>query len=251
VTDLFGTEPYVICEHGEGRASIADHIVGLIPARRSDAVASIMFRAAGAGARFIVREVTSAAPDIGKVTDGVDGVPACEIDASRYDVQVSWDGTRDGITKRVAIYIRDRDDDVVRASGTELAERILESIGPWDGEDLSEDLDAWRDRCVSAYSDSSSVRWRRSNAEQLIERFSWSTAINQGIVAPKRFSRIMGARLDETRSQMRSALETIVCGYVDARLGVWRAELDGFGDYQPGTLASAADAIESERPVCA
>lgn len=249
VTETFGVEPYVIGEHGEGRTSISNHIMGLIPASRSDVVASIMVRAAGAGARFVVREVTSGAPDIGKVASAVDGIPECETDASRFDIQVSWNGTRDGITKRVAIDVRDRDDNVVRASGTELAERILESAEPWDDEDLSAALDAWCDLCISTFSDSSTVRWRRSSARQLIERFSWSTAINPDIVAPKRFSRILGSQLDVTTTQMRSALETLVCEHVDARMAAWSAELARIGDYQPGALASAADDIDSTGPV--
>ncbi|MEN8239138.1 MAG: GTPase [Actinomycetota bacterium] len=249
VTELFGKEPYVVDESGGGSASITDHISELIPMSRPELVAAIMTRAASAGAKFIVREVTSAAPDIGKVTGAVDGVPDCVADASRYDVQVSWDGTRDEIVARTATYIRDRDDDIVRGSGADLAERVLESIEPWDGTNLSAALDAWRDRCVSVFSDAASVRWRRSNARQLIEQFSWKTAINPAIVAPTRFLRIMGSKLDEVTSQMRSDLETVVCESVDARVGVWRATLDGFGDYQPGGLASASDAIEIQRNV--
>ena len=249
VTDVFGAEPYVIGENGAGVRSIADHIVGMIPSTRSGAVASIMFRAAGAGARFVVREVTNAAPDIGKVTGAVDEMPDCAIDVSRYDVQVSWDGTRDAIMERVAISIRDRDDTVMRESGTRLAERILDGIGPWDGEELSTALDAWRDECISAFSDSASVRWRRSNAQQLIERFSWSTSINPEIVSPKRFSRIMGARLGESSGRMRSGLEDLICGHLDARLVVWRSELSLLGEFQPGVLAAAAGAIDDQRPV--
>jgi energy-coupling factor transporter ATP-binding protein EcfA2 len=247
VNDMFDAQPYVIGEGGQGRASIAEHISGLIPASRSDSVASIMIRAAGSSTRFVVREVTNAAPDIGEVAGAVDSIPDCVTDTSRYDVQMSWDGTRDEILNRVGIDIRDRDDDIVRTSGTELAERILEGIGPWEDEDLSGALDSWRESCISRFSDASSVRWRRTNAQQLIERFSWSTAMDSAIVAPKRFTRIMGANLDETTSQMLSALQIVVCGSLDARLDAWRGQLDRLGDYQPGVLASAADALESHR----
>jgi len=249
VSDRFGMEPYVIFEGGAGRDSIADHLVASTPRSRSDVVASIMVRVAAAGARFVIREVTNAAPDIGKVTRSVNGIPDCVTDASLYDVQTSWDGTRDEIVAGVVADVSNSDEIVVQASETELAGRVLESIGVWDGEDLSRALDAWRDRCVSTFSDASSVRWRRANAEQLIERFSWSTAINPGIVAPKRFSRIMGATLEETTSQMRSGLEALVCEYVDGRLAVWLAKLDRIGSYQPGALASAADAIDRQQPV--
>ena len=247
VAATFGEQPYVINENGEGTASLTDHIVGLIPSSRSDAVESIMHRAAGAGARFVVREITNVAPEIGKVSGAIDDIPVCTGDPSRYDVQVSWEGTREGILSRVAIDVRDRDDDVVRSSGTELAERLLDSIGPWEDDDLSEALDVWRDQCVSTFTDLASIRWRRSNAQQLIERFSWSTAINRGIVAPKRFSRIMGSRLEEATDQMQSVLEDLVCEYLDARLEVWRANLERFGDFRPGVLASATDAFEGQQ----
>lgn len=245
VTDVFGTEPYVISEDADVGASIADHILGLMPAKRSAAVTSIMLRASEAGTRYIVRDVTNSAPDIGRIGGAVDDIPDCVFDTTRLDVQVSWEGTRDEITRRVAIDIRDGEDDVVRISRTDLAERILDSIGPWDEENLAEALDSWRDRCISTFSGAASVRWRRASAKQLIERFSWSTAINPGIVPPKRFTRIMGASLVETKAQMRSDLEGLVCEYLSARLDVWRAALDGLGDYQPGALASAVDALAS------
>jgi len=248
VTDTFGTEPYVIREGGDGSAAVADHIVGLIPESRTSAVESIMYRTAVAGARLIVRDVTNAALAIGKVADAVDDMPGCVTDTTVFDVQVSWDGTREGILERVAIGIRDKDDDVVRASGTELAPRVLESIGPWDDDDLSETLDTWRDTCISVFSEASSVRWRRRNAEQLIEQFSWSAAIHQGIVAPTRFSKLLRGGMDETASRMRCALEELICETFDARLALWHEELDRLGGYQPGTLASAADVVESRQP---
>ena len=249
VTEVFGSAPYVIGEGGEGRSAVSDHLVAMIPESRSEPTVSIMTSAAGAGSRFIVRAVTNAAPDIGKVTSAVDDLADCVTDTSRYDVQESWNGTRDAIVERVAIDMRDRDDNIVRISGTELADRVLETIGPWDDGDLSDALDAWRDRCFSAFLDASSIRWRRSNARQLIEQFSWSTAINSEIATPKRFSRIMGSRLEETTDDMRGDLEALVCEYFDVRVSLWRAMLDGFGDFQPGPLASAADAIDSTVPV--
>jgi energy-coupling factor transporter ATP-binding protein EcfA2 len=250
VTDMFGTQPYVVLEDGDDAVSIADHIAGLIPGSRADTLASIMYRSAIAGSRFIVREITNAAIHIGEVANAIDGMPTCVVDVSTYDVQVSWDGTRKGIIERTAINARDRDGDVMRGSGTDLAERMLESIGPWEGDELSVALDLWHERCVESFLDASSIRWRRSSAEQLVRRFSWSTAINPGIVAPKRFSRIFGTRLDETSSQARADLERLICEALDARLSLWQAELNRLGDYQPGLLASAADDVESRRSAC-
>ncbi len=249
VSDMFGTKPHVIRENDSPGSTISDHIVDRIPASMADVVASIMVRAAATGARFIVREVTNAAPALGKVSSALDGITDCAAGVSRYDVQVSWDGTRDAIIKRFAIDVNDRDDTIVRTSDTDLAERVLDSIGPWDGgEVLSKGLDAWHDRCLSAFSDAATIRWRRSNAQQLIERFSWSTAINSDIVAPKRFSRVLGERLDEVSDQMRSDLETLICGHLDARLEMWHATLDGLGSYRPGALAAAADGFDSVHP---
>ena len=249
VSDMFGTEPFIIRENDSPGSTISDHIAGRIRASRADVVASIMVRAAAAGARFIVREVTNAAPALGTVSSAADSITDCAAGVSRYDVQVSWDGTRDAIIKRMATDVRDRDDTIVRTSDTDLAERVLDSIGPWNGgEVLSKGLDAWHDRCVSAFSDAASVRWRRSNAQQLIERFSWSTAINSEIVAPKRFPRVLGERLDEVSDQMRSDLETLVCGHIDVRLEMWHATLECLGNYRPGALASAVDVFDSVHP---
>jgi energy-coupling factor transporter ATP-binding protein EcfA2 len=248
VTDTFGTEPYIFSEDDSPGPTLSDHIVGRIPISRIDVVASIMVRAAIAGARFVVRELTNAAPALGKVSSAVDGIADCAPDVSRFNVQVSWGGTRDAIIERIAIDIRDRDDTIVRTSDSDLGERVLESIGPWDdGESLSNDLDVWHDRCLATFSDAASIRWRRSSAQQLIDRFSWSTAINSDVVAPKRFSRLLGERLAEVSDQTRSDLETLICDHLDTRLKMWHAELEGLGGYRPGALASAADTLDGAR----
>jgi hypothetical protein len=248
VSNMFGMDPYVISENDSPGPSISEEIASRIPTSKADVMASIMVRTAATGARFIVREVTNGAPDLGNVSRAVNSMTDCSADVSRYDVQVSWEGTRDAIVKRLAIDIRDSDDTIVRTSDTDLAERVLGSIGPWDdGEDLTGDLDAWRDRCISAFSDAASIRWRRSSAQRLIDRFSWSTSINPDIVAPKRFVRVLGDRLDEMSGQMRSNLETLVCGHLGERLEIWRGTLEGLGEYQPGALVSAADGIDRER----
>jgi hypothetical protein len=249
VMDLFGTEPYVIGEGGEDVASVADHISGIVPDSSPDPLASIMFRTVVAGTRFIVRDITNAAIDIGETARAIEGLPDCVAAASGYDVQVTWDGTRDGIVERVAIKTRDRDDDIVRGSGSDLAQRILDTIGPWDSDEFSLALDTWHERCISTFLDASSIRWRRSSAEQMVRRFSWSAAINSDIVAPKRFSRILGGRMNETTSQMQADLEKLTCETLDARVALWQTELDQLGEYQPGALASAADAVESQRPI--
>jgi hypothetical protein len=246
VTDLLGTEPYVIQEGSTDAAAVADHISTLVPDSRVDILVPIMARTAVAGARFVAREVTTAAFDIGEVTSAIEGIPDCAVDVLAFDVQVTWDGTRDAIVERVAINVRDRDDDIMRASETELAERILEGLRPWEDDDLMSSLDVWRERCISTFLDAASIRWRRSNAEQLIEQFSWSTAINPGIATPKRLSRIMGDRYDEATSQMQTALEQLVCETLDLRVAAWQAELDRLGAYQPGALAASADAVESQ-----
>jgi energy-coupling factor transporter ATP-binding protein EcfA2 len=249
VSDMFGTEPYVISQNDSPGPTISDHIANQIPISRADVVASIMVRAVAIGARFIVREVTSAAPTLGKVSSAVDGIADCSADVSRYDVQVSWEGTRDAIIKRFAIDIRDSDDTIVQTSDTDLAERALDLIGPWDDdEDLTSDLDTWHDHCVAVFSDAASIRWRRSSTQQLIDRFSWSTSINPDIVAPKRFVRVLGERLDGVSDQMRTDLEILICNHLDARLEMWRGTLDGLGDYKPGALASAADGFDSVHP---
>jgi len=248
VTGLFGMEPSVLEEAAEGSVPIATLIEELIPPSRSSAMGSIMMKAAGAGARFVVREATNAAPEIGKVAGAIDTLPECVMDTTRFDIQDSWEGTRGGIVARVETDVRDRDDVIIRSSGTPLAERVAESIGPWNGEDLVHELDLWRDQCLEEFSRAASVRWRRSNAEQLIGRFSWSTSINPAIVPPKRFTRIMGANLDGTSGRMRSVLEALVCECTDGRLTVWRKKLHELGDFQPGILASAADALDGQGP---
>jgi len=246
VAGRFGVEPYVLHDAAEADGTILDHIARAIPPTRIDAMVPIMAKSAGAGARYVVREATNAAPEIGKVAATLATMPDCMIDISHYDLQMSWDGTREGIVDNTVAYIHDRDEDVVRGSGTSLAERIREIIGPWEAEALVSDLDTWSERNRDRFTEAASVRWRRSNADQLIERFSWSTVIDPQMIVPKRFTRIMGQRLADTITAARADLIRTVCSHVDARSALWHAVLDTLGSYRPGVLAAAADTFERE-----
>jgi len=246
VADVFGVEPYVVREGGEGLSGVAGHLAAILPRGKSDILVSIMARTAVAGTRFVVRAVVNAARDIEKVQAVVDQLADCVEDLSTYPVQVAWEGTRDEMVASIAREIRDRDDDIVRGCGTELGERVLAVMDPWDEASLVDSLDGWHERCGALFTDRASIRWRRSSAQQMIGRFSWSTAINAEVAAPKRFSRIMGARLDETTREMRSELESLLCGETETRTRALRTALTDLGDYQPGALAAAADALDPQ-----
>jgi hypothetical protein len=241
--DAFGREPYIIDEGELLPDGLIEHVGKAIPTERTDVMRSIMTRTASAGARFVVRAVLNAAPDIGKVRLAVDGLSDSARDHGPHDVEASWSDTRDGMVEHTAREIRERDDDVVRRSGTGLASRILADIGPWDETVLASDLDDWWQGCIATYRAQASIRWRRAGAQQLIERFSWKSAISSDVVTPKRFSRIMGVRLVEAAQASRSDLEALLSASVQTRTTTWIDALEQLGGFQPGDLLAAADGL--------
>ncbi|VAV90532.1 hypothetical protein MNBD_ACTINO01-587, partial [hydrothermal vent metagenome] len=154
--------------------------------------------------------------------------------------------TKQSMVESVARRIRDRDDDVVRGSGTLLARRILDRLGPWDESVLDGDLDAWRDRCVNLHEAAASMRWRRTSGRQLIERLSWKSAINDDVVQSKRFLRIMGKEFPTVAGAVREELFILLEGSIEERRVRWLDVLAELGEYRPGVLTTLADSLDDE-----
>lgn len=243
VTGIFGSDPFVVDEGDMTPSGLEERIRLEVTSGRATTMRSIMVRSALAGTRFIVRAVTNAAPKIGKVRLAIDGLPESTHDQWTYDVQASWSGTRDRIVERVGVEVSDRDAKILSNANTDLGRRILDDIGTWDESVLAAQLDDWRDRCIAGFEEAASIRWRRTSAKQLIERFSWMSSISSDVVTPKRFTRIMGDQLAKRRQAFRSDLQSLMSVSVQARTTAWIGVLDELGSFQPARLLTAGDAL--------
>ncbi|GMR01806.1 MAG: hypothetical protein BMS9Abin20_0126 [Acidimicrobiia bacterium] len=249
VRGIFDTGLVVVGE-GETDPVILRKMVAASVGDRGEASSmTIMSHAAGSAARFIAGTVTSSAPEIGAVRRAVEGLPLVSTSMPPLAVHDSWLATKQAAVEMVARTIRDRDDDIVRGSKTHLGQRILDRLGRWDGATLDADLDLWRVRCVDIHMQAASIRWRRRAAERMVERLAWKSAINDGVVLPERFLRIMGKQRAVVTDTGRDELSVLIAGSVEERRVGWLNLLSDLGNYQPGDLAGAADAMDSARRI--
>jgi len=249
VRGIFDTGLIVVGE-GEADPAVLREMVAASVGHRDEASSmTIMSHAAASAARFIAGTVTSNAPEIGAVRRAVEELPLLTASMPSLVVRDSWLATKQATVEMVARTIRDRDDDIVRGSKTQLGQRILDRLGSWDEATLDADLDLWRARCVDIHMQAASIRWRRRAAEQMVERLAWKSAINDDVVLPKRFLRIMGKQRAIVTDIGRDELSVLIAGSVEERRVGWLDLLSDLGSYQPGDLAGAADAMDSARRI--
>lgn len=249
VRGIFDTGLVVVREGEADPANLRQLVAAGVGDRAEGSSTAIMSHAASSAARFIAGTVTSNALEIGAVRRAVEGLPLFAASMPSLAVHDSWLATKQATVDMVARAIRDRDDDIVRGSKTQLGQRILDRIGRWDGATLDADLDLWRARCVDIHMQAASIRWRRGAAEQMIERLAWKSAVNDGVVLPKRFLRIMGKQRAMVTDTGRDELSVLIAGSVEERRVEWLDLLSNLGSYRPGDLLGAADAMDSARRI--
>jgi len=243
---IFGTAPIVVQEGADDLGHLWSTLEDLADTSCVLARRRIMARCVSSAARFVARATTHNAWQIEAVRSTVQAAAMPVSNRESLSVHDSWIATKQSMVESVARRIRDRDDDVVRGSGTLLARRILDRLGPWDESVLDGDLDAWRDRCVNLHEAAASMRWRRTSGRQLIERLSWKSAINDDVVQSKRFLRIMGKEFPTVAGAVREELFILLEGSIEERRVRWLDVLAELGEYRPGVLTTLADSLDDE-----
>jgi len=239
VAGIFGCEPIVI---RDAQAEISD-FEDLLSARMSQdnaAMRAITLAAARSAAAYLARATAIMATDVQEVSLAVRQEEPFAVPPAVLSVSESWLATKQSMVEAVAKEIRDSDDRIVSRAGSALGARLLTHMGVWAENVLDVDLDLWRERCRELFVDEASIRWRRGPAEQLIGNYSWKIAINSNVVAPRRFRKILGRRLDDVAATAHDELETLLAGSVEERRRRWLETLDVIGAYQPGTLLALA-----------
>ncbi len=244
VRGVFGVSPIVVDEGAEDLAELRSVLEERIDTSREVARRRILVRSVSNASRFIAGATTNNAWQIEAVRSTVEAAKTPVSGRESLSVHDSWLSTKQSMVESVARRIRDRDDDVVRDSGTPLARRILDQLGPWDESVLDGDLDAWRDRCIDLHEAAASIRWRRTSGRQLIERLSWKSAINDDVIQSKRFLRIMGKEFPAVAAAVREELYVLLEGSIEERRVRWLDVLAELGEYQPGVLSTLADSLE-------
>jgi hypothetical protein len=140
------------------------------------------------------------------------------------------------------------DDDIVGRASNDLAVRIKDRLPMPDLEALPAALDDWRSDTSKVFRRRSSPMWRRRSTFDLIDRWSWIASIDSGAEPPRRVARAMHGALEATTRNMRARLIAILDEVSLTRLEQWTDLVSEVGDYRPGELFSASDAVDGGEP---
>ena len=241
VESVFGVEPIVVATGDTTVPALRSIITDSLVTDRYASERTIVTNALRSSSRYLARATASAAGEIAAVNTAVQSEGEFDVPGAVFNVADSWLATKQSMVEEVATEIRGGDDRIVRSANVPLAERLRVDNGPWTEDVIDTDLDLWRDRCRGMFLERASIRWRRGSAEQLIDHYSWKTAINRNVIAPRRLARIMGKHLEDVTSTAHDELLVILAGSVEERRRTWMDSLARLGSYQPGRLLAFAD----------
>ncbi len=239
VTEIFGRDPVVVRVDQDEVSELEDLLVAST-SQDNAPMRAITLATARSAAAYLARATARMASDVQDVSLAVTQEEPFVVPSAVLNVSENWLATKQSMVEAVAKEIRDSDERIVRRAGSSLADRLLTDVGLWSEAVLDADLDSWRDRCRELFVAEASIRWRRGPAEHLIDNYSWKISINSSVVAPRRFLKIMGKRLDGVAVVAHDELEILLAGSVEERRQRWLAAIDVLGAYQPGTLLGLA-----------
>jgi hypothetical protein len=244
VTERFAVSGIsVVDENGEADAFIRTVLADMAKAGLVDGKTTIARKSAVSGGRHIAAVVTAAAIDLGRLDQAIDTVKLPTIHDRGMAVRESWLATEQEIMAHIDSSVRTLDKAIVDASGGGIAVRILEDLGAWDRSDTERDLALWRDTAAARFRRDSTIRWRRSFTEQLLDQTSWKVGVNTTVQVPKRVAKVMRPNLDRTVTEVHNQLVALANAAVEERLAAWRLRVGQAGSFKPGELLAVSDAL--------
>jgi hypothetical protein len=201
-------------------------------------------QAAADSGRRIARSVAASAADLSDVKRSLleTALPSCELRSAR--IGDDWASTRGSLID-VAVFNRGSfDDAIVDGSGTALTVRIRDGLATPDAATLSTALDRWRTGIVDAFRRLATTGWRRRATFDLLDRWSWLLVLDPEAKPPRRVSRAMRGSLSAMVHEATEELLSILDVVVHDRSVQWESAVAQVGDYRPGELFAASDALD-------
>lgn len=240
---VFGVNVWAHVMEGE-TISVPESLLSEIPVDTESLAKRVTLakEAANAG-RKIARSVTAAASELSKVNGVLSDakVPSFQVSAGRGG---DWPAARDWLGAGVAGAMSSFDTRIVDDSQVPLAARIAESLPAPDLATFQAELDAWQVDTARTFRRRSEPKWRRASTLGLVERWSWVACIDTDAVPPRRVIKSMRGAFEATVMEARSNLATIVDSEVQTRSELWHETVSAIGEYRPGALLAASDALD-------
>lgn len=235
----------VINEHGDMGGLLPATLAYLPSESPKTRKAAVVRAAASHAGNHLASVVTGTAREIGGVRDALEEIGIPGVADRGLTVLESWLATHQVLIEHVRCEIETFDRRVVVVADSAVVDRMNAELPEWDDRPLQCHLDDWFLSAADRFRGAARVRWRRSSSERLLGQVSWKVGVNPSVTISKRAARLMGANLDSAIGNVHDQLVTILDEELRLRRGAWRALVNVCGDFQPGELAAAADAIGS------
>jgi GTPase SAR1 family protein len=201
-------------------------------------------REAAEGGRAIARGISTSASELGDIERILADTVTPSIEPDLAWTGDDWAPTRTALIDVAKAATSAFDDDIVGRSSNDLAVRIKDRLSKPDMTALPEALDDWRSDTSKVFRRRSSPMWRRRSTFDLVDRWSWIASVDSGTEPPRRVRRAMHGALEATTRNTRAKLIEILDEAVRLRLEQWADTVSAVGDYRPGVLFAASDAVD-------
>lgn len=198
---------------------------------------------AGSGRR-IARYVSASAAELGEVQRALGEVDEPSCDRGVVLTGDDWRVARGRLVDLVAAEVSRFDAAIVERSNSDLAPRIREFLGELDTTALPDELDVWRVDTTATFRTRCTTRWRRKSTIELLDRWSWVLCVDPQAPAPRRARRAMRDSIEPTVVTEREVLFGILDAAVRVRRTRWASVAADIGEYRPGVLFAASDALD-------
>ncbi len=205
-------------------------------------------REAADGGRRIARGISASAAELGDIDSILADRVTPSIEPDLAWTGDDWPATCTALIDAVKAATSAFDDDIVDRSSNDLAVRIKGRLPVPDMAALAVALEDWRSDTSEVFRRRSSPMWRRRSAFDLIDRWSWIASIDSGGKPPRRVGRAMHGTFEATTRNTRAKLISLLNEVVHIRMGHWTDMVSEVGDYRPGVLFAASDAIDGGEP---
>jgi hypothetical protein len=194
--------------------------------------------------RVIARSVSASAVELGVVERVLADTPTPSSLPGVVWAGGEWDSVRTSLVDAVGASIRSLDETIIERSKNELAARISGSLGVSDLTAVSAVLDGWRSEVVDTFRRRATVRWRREATLEMLDTWSWIMSIDPHSRPPRRVRRAVRDIREATARESEERLVSILDDAVRDRRDQWSSVVAVIGQYRPGLLFAASDALD-------
>lgn len=207
----------------------------------------ILVKAAAGSARRVADAITAVAPGLGAVVRAIGGteVQAVEPADLTTAAATTWDETCEALSVKAVEMVESVDEAIVESAGWSFAERLRTTLDDPNTDDLRVLLDSWKEEVTSDALAVATPWFRKKSAEELLRQSAWRLVFDADV--PPRVNRLLRKHDPEAIvARNRASLDALFDNAHASRVAQWNDAASTAGDYRPGQLIAAAEALQRE-----